>query len=382
MKVLVIAEDLGLGGAEQMGIELANALAEKKINTYFAAAPGVLASRLKDVKLFEIPKYTLFSIGKIVNRLRRILVEIKPDIIHCINATSVILAGIAVRIAGLKIKIVLMRQSCRLTRVPIFLGAYLINKYCDAIIAADTERYNDMRRDGIKTKILVLQNFIDCDKIDRKMQSYNKDKLRDELGIDKKDFVVVMAGRLIPDKRFDKFISILAECSLKFDKRIVGLVVGDGSERQKLENLAGKYSSKAKILFLGFQEDVFKYFSISDLFLFPSEHEEVFPVSLVEACAAGLPVVCSNILGNRNIVENGYNGFLSNDDDYCKDILRIMQDKKLEARLSENAKELAKKRFDRKKIIKKIINLYKNLIKNYNEKDKRKLSFMQYKCKK
>ena len=77
MKVLIVNESLSLGGAESMSVELANTLADKNIKTYFISASGALLISLdKKIIFYEIPKYNLFSIFKILINYQRLFLKL------------------------------------------------------------------------------------------------------------------------------------------------------------------------------------------------------------------------------------------------------------------------------------------------------------------
>lgn len=362
MKVLIVNESLKLGGAESMSIELANALVREKIAVYFASSIGPLVKRLNaNIDFFEIPKFHIFSIRKIIYALSEIISKIKPDIIHAQGATLATLAGISTHKAHSNSFKILTHHSKKFTRVPRFLAAYLLNKYCDHIIAISQSKYNELQRMGIfYSKISLIPNFVDCNQINSQVNSLNKNLIRQELNISKNNYVITMIGRLILAKRFDKFIKILVQFSTKSKKEVVGLIIGDGPAQKKLENLAHYYSDKVKIFFLGYQSNAYKYLSISNIFLFPSEHDEVLPMVLIEASATGVPIVCSNILGNNDIVKDGKNGFLISDseEEYTNCILKIINDNDLALKMSNNGIKVVKNEFDKKKIVNKIISLY------------------------
>jgi glycosyltransferase involved in cell wall biosynthesis len=187
-----------------------------------------------------------------------------------------------------------------------------------------------------------------------------------------------MIGKLIPKKRFDKFIEIIALCSKKLKKEVVGLIIGEGPMRKKLEVLARNYSKKVKIYFLGYQEGIYKYLSISNIFLFPSEHHEVLPMGLIEASASGIPIICSNIPGNNDIVRDGYNGFLINgsEKEYIDCINRILNNDGLTLKMSRNGIKMAKSKFDRNIVVNNVILQYKKLLnsKDYMKKSSREPS--------
>ena len=365
IKVLIINESLRLGGAESMSVELANALIENDVKTYFTSASGPLKERLnKNIDFFEIPKFSIFSVKKIIDSLSKIISMVKPNIIHSQGATLSILAGISAYKIRLNPVKILTHHSRKFTRLPSFLSVYLLNKYCDHIIAISQSKYNELAQMKVfPSKISLIPNFVDCSQINRQVNSFNRRAICQKLNIPEGSYVIIMIGRLIPSKRFDKFIKILAQCSEKLNKKVTGLIIGDGPERKNLEQIAISYSNKVKILFLGYQNNIYKYLSISNLFLFPSEYE-VLPMALIEASAMGVPVVCSNIPGNNDIVKNGYSGFLVSDseEEYSNYILKILNDRNLALKISNNEIKIVKEKFDKGVVVNNIISLYKKLI--------------------
>jgi len=379
MKVLIVNESLSLGGAESVSVELANALADKNIKTYFTSASGALLNRLdKKIIFYEIPKYNLFSIFKIINKLSEIIFKIKPDIIHNQGATLSVLTGIALKKNRLKSINILTHHSRTFTRLPHFLAVYLLNHYCDYIIAISQSKYIELQLMGFSiNKLSLIPNFVDCDLINTYTNSFGKGSIYQQLNISRDSYIITMIGRLIPVKRFDKFIEIIALCSKKLKKEVVGLMIGEGPMRKKLEELARNYSKKVKIYFLGYQEDIYKYLSISNIFLFPSEYE-VLPMGLIEASASGIPIICSNIPGNNDIVQDGYNGFLlkGSEKEYVDCINRILNNDGLALKMSRNGIKMAKSKFDRNIVVNNVILQYKKLLnsKDYMKKSSRKSS--------
>jgi glycosyltransferase involved in cell wall biosynthesis len=371
MKVLILNEDLGLGGVESMLVQLANALTEREnFRIYVASAPGPLVKRLNsDIGYFQIPKYNFFSIKKLIKALSKIISETKVDIIHSQGATLSVLAGIAIKKADSRPINILTRHSRSFHEIPNTVAGFLINRYCDHIIALSETKHKSLSRAGIKAEnISHIPNFVDCDEIAKQVSSFSKESICRELNIPSDSHIVTMIGRLIPAKRFDKFIRILAQCSTRTKRDFAGLIIGDGESRSALDELAENYSDQLKILFLGYQKNVYKYLSISDVFLFPSEHPEVLPMVLIEALSSGIPIVCSNIPGNNDIVIDGYNGFLINgtEKEYSDRFLKILQDQDLALRISNNAIKTARYKYDKEVVVNKIISLYKNLLYDYS----------------
>jgi len=191
------------------------------------------------------------------------------------------------------------------------------------------------------------------------VNSTDKYAVRAVLDIPNDAVIAVMVGRLAPKKGVEKFIDIIRESWQTTPRGLIGLIIGDGELMDNLVKYAGSLVANKKVIFLGYRKDVLKYLCASDIFLFPSEGE-VLPISLIEASAIGLPIVCSDIPGNNDIVKSGFNGILVDPvkGDYLKKITKLLEDREFAGKMTENGICLAKKEFDRKKVIGKIRSLY------------------------
>ena len=117
---------------------------------------------------------------------------------------------------------------------------------------------------------------------------------------------LLVLGRLSPEKGVDVLIQALA-------RRAAGAarltVVGDGPERRRLEQLTADLGLSARVEFVGYRDDVGPFLRAADALVMPS-HREGLPLTLVEALAAGLPVVASDVGGVGELVRDGDNGRL------------------------------------------------------------------------
>jgi L-malate glycosyltransferase len=119
--------------------------------------------------------------------------------------------------------------------------------------------------------------------------------------------VVLYVGRLEPVKGVSRLLA--AWSAAPRDKDLALLIVGDGPLRGDLERQAAASGIGASVRFLGSHADVRPFYEIADVFALPSESEG-FSNALLEAMAAGLPVVASDVGGNRDVVEHGVDGLL------------------------------------------------------------------------
>ncbi|VEF49075.1 group 1 glycosyl transferase [Bacillus freudenreichii] len=117
-------------------------------------------------------------------------------------------------------------------------------------------------------------------------------QIRNELDINKEDYVLGHVGRFSPQKNHSFLIDVFSQYS-KMNNRAVLLLVGDGPLRSDIEEKVQSLHLKKKVKFLGVRSDVNRVLQGIDLFLFPSLHEGL-PVSLIEAQGAGLPCLISD----------------------------------------------------------------------------------------
>lgn len=163
-------------------------------------------------------------------------------------------------------------------------------------------------------------------------QAVDTAKKRKELNIDVDKIIVLSVGETNTNKNHEVIVKALAK--LDHDD-IVYLIVGVGREKENtLTDLAA--SGKVDLRLLGYRTDVKDIYQMADLYAFPSFREGL-SVSLMEAMAAGLPVVCSKIRGNTDLIEDGKGGFLCevNDiDAYAKALTRLADDPDTRHRMS------------------------------------------------
>ncbi len=168
--------------------------------------------------------------------------------------------------------------------------------------------------------------------------SVDRKKKRRELGAPEDAIILVSAGEMIPRKNQAVILKALAE--LNRDRsadeaqkpKYFCVICGHGELQEELLKLAKELKVEQQVLFPGYREDLWELYKASDIFVFPSLQEGL-PAALLEAMAAGLPSVCSDIRGNNELIINGCGGYrvLPKDvDAYVKRIkeLSLMQDKR------------------------------------------------------
>lgn len=171
---------------------------------------------------------------------------------------------------------------------------------------------------------------------------------------------ILFVGRLEKQKNIQQLLHALKGISEKFDT----FLVGEGSLLNELINLTNQLDLTG-INFVGRADGnkLLKYYKQSDIFVFPSEREGM-PLALLEACAMGMPIATTKVIGNKDIVKNNINGFLvpfNNSKELQKSILKISSDKNRYLRFSQNSKEISKE-FSWEKIVYQFTKIYEKTI--------------------
>lgn len=180
-----------------------------------------------------------------------------------------------------------------------------LSKYTDMLITMNKEDYRRAKSSFFSKRIEYVPGVgIDLEKIDSvKINIRNK---RKELKIPEHSFVIASVGELSKRKNHALVLHALEEIK---NKNICYIICGHGKEETKLKKAADNKSLSEMVRFLGYRHDVIEILKAADGFVFPSRQEGL-PVALMEAMACGLPVIASDIRGNKDLLEHGKGGFL------------------------------------------------------------------------
>ncbi len=150
--------------------------------------------------------------------------------------------------------------------------------------------------------------------------------LRKQLGISEDTIVLLSVGEMSKRKNHKVIIKAIAKLN---NDNIVYIICGIGKLEKELAKLADKL--KVKVIFPGYRNDIKHYYTIADIFAFPSLQEGL-PVALMEAMASGLPIICSYIRGNTDLIENCVGGYLIDSKDieqFAERINTMIQNKRM-----------------------------------------------------
>jgi L-malate glycosyltransferase len=192
----------------------------------------------------------------------------------------------------------------------------LLARRLDRVIVVSDEQAAIWRKRGFPAaRVMVITNGIVAG-----AGGASKENLRERFGIDREAVVAVLVATLRPEKRVPDFIAAVASAHER-DSSVIGLVVGDGPERVVVETAARLAPA---VSLLGHRNDVEDLLRAADVFVLTSEQEAV-PMSMLEAMAAELPLVATDVGGLRSVILSGENGWLVPVGDHAALAARLLE---------------------------------------------------------
>ena len=188
-------------------------------------------------------------------------------------------------------------------------------------------------------------------------------EIRARIGVSPDRFVVGWFGRMTAVKRTDDLLDALAALRERGVDALL-LLVGDGSDRERLERLAHGRGLAKSVLFLGYQDDVARWYAACDAIVLSSANEGT-PVTLIEALAAGRPVVATRVGGVEDVVEDGVTGHLVRPGDthaIAERLALLAADPELRRRMGETGRAQMLQRYAVPRLVDDVDRLYRTLL--------------------
>ena len=228
-------------------------------------------------------------------------------------------------------------------------------------VNSDDPDYLEKRGVISKNKITIIKSVgIDTNEFNpNNISTIEIDKLQEELNL-KNKIVVLMVGRAIWHKGVREFYE--ASDILSTYDNVKFILVGDIDDGNH-SSANRKFLSSGSVLWLGHRDDVLNLTALSDIYVLPSYREGV-PRTLLEAISMAKPIVTTNTVGCREVVNDGENGFLvpvKNSQILADKIELLIKDKELRKVMGENGRIRAEKEFDVNQVVNQYLKLYKIL---------------------
>lgn len=366
IKIMHILPSLEIGGMENALITLINEMDthffENQIFCFdFKNYENSIQHRLKDE---NIPIY-IFEKGDGIDywlpiKIARILKKQKINIVHTRNFAALLYGSTAAKLAGVQGVIADIRG-----RIPADEGqkckrlSFLVSKFVG--VSEDIKKMLKMDFKIKESKIITIYNGV---QISNESQRLDITSLRTKLGLEQSDFIIGTIGRIEPVKDYSTLIRMSAPILLKYRNAKL-MIVGDGSQRAELEILAQNLGISSQTIFTGYQKDISSYLQLINVFVLTSISEGISNV-LLEAMAASIPVIATNVGGNPEIVSNNQTGFLiprNNLNQITEKIELMINNPELASNLGESGRKLVEEKFTIEKMVTEYQSLYQSIIK-------------------
>ena len=317
---------------------------------------------------YDIPfERSPFKSGNIkaYKELKKVIDEGHYDIVHCHTPVGAALTRLAAEDARKKgTKVFYTAHGFHFyDGAPLvnWLTYYPVEKYLarktDVLITINKEDYNRAKKFKAGKVVYVSGVGIDLSKF--KSKPYIRGQKRQELGFKEDDFLLLSVGELIERKNHRVVLEALAKLKKEpiYD-HLYYLICGIGVLEDELKKLADDLGISDHVKFLGYRRDISDICNAVDVFVFVS-YQEGLPVALMEAMACGLPVICSKIRGNTDLVDDGDNGVfvVNNPDDVAMKIKKLGSIDQFRRTLADSAENSIKK-FDLNEVEKQMAHIY------------------------
>jgi N-acetyl-alpha-D-glucosaminyl L-malate synthase BshA len=358
--------------ATELGLELAHRGHEIHFITYRQPVRLALLNSKVHYHEVNVPEYPLFHYQPYELALSSKLVDMvklyKIELLHVHYAIPHAYAGYMakqmLKDEGIIIPMVTTLHGTDITLVgnhPFYKTAvsFSINKSDIVTSVSQSLKDDTYKLFNIKKEIHVIPNFIELDKIRNESQI----SCHRSVMAKKEERIVTHISNFRKVKRIPDIIKIFYKIQEKIPAKL--MMVGDGPEKVKAEQLCKEMGIEDKVIFFGNSSEIDQILSYSDLFLLPSETES-FGLAALEAMAWSVPVISSNSGGLSEVNFDGISGYLSNVgdiDSMAENALKILSDDATLAIFRESALSVAQK-FDIKNILPLYEALYHEAINN------------------
>lgn len=349
LRLAILIDNLDLGGAQKLLLVQIDAMAATHdilivnfgretplARTLVEAGAEVVSRRL--TRLLDIA-----ALGK----LRRELTAWRPDMIHSHLLYAAIVGSVMSRKLGTPHVTTIHNERGEVlgafNRIKCGLERVALSKGTDVAIACGPRVAQAQRPRVGRTPLVTVQNRV---RPIPRLSSQTRKRRREDLGLEADDVVLVAAGRLVKQKGFDLLLDAFAPVA-ETEAHVVLLLAGDGPERDALAAQAARLGSGLRVRMLGTLEDLEPILALSDALVLSSRHEGL-PLVLLEALAAGLPIIATRVGDVETVVDDNSALLVEpmQTEALTRALFQLVNDPELRSRLGEGAQRAGRAQTD------------------------------------
>ena len=269
-------------------------------------------------------------------QLVKIIKDENINLVHCHTPMGAVLARLAAKKCGIKDVLYTAHGFHFFKGAPIknWLIYYpverFLSRYTGTQICINMEDFNNAKKFKAANVEYIAGVGIDTKDIKEKsdIEDKEKDELKKELNLKDTDRILITAGEMI-ERKNQKFLLEVVKKIKEKENSIKLIVCGHGRLEHFLKAKAKELGIENNVIFTGYRTDIYKILGLAEIFLF-SSLQEGLPVAVMEAMAVGLPVVCSNVRGNADLIDNEKGGYVLDkfdSDRWSDSIYSLLMDK-------------------------------------------------------
>lgn len=324
--------------------------------------------------------------GVAYRKIKELIEEIKPDIVHTHAAKS----GIIGRLAADACKVPIIVHTFHghvfhsyfnkfTTKTFIHIERYLAKRSTGIVAISESQKHElgNIYKICEPEKIEIIPLGLDLDKFEIK-QEMKREDFRKRYNIEEDEIAIGIIGRIVPVKNHALFVAAAKKLLEKTTKKVRFMIIGDGDVRPAMEKQfadAGidytyfpENDRKATAFCISWHKEIDKVLAGLDIVALTS-HNEGTPVSLIEAQAANKPVVSTCVGGVSDIVVEGKSGFIVKPDhveEFADALLKLVEDEAMRSSFGEAGSKNVKERFSYQRLVRDMKAFYYKLMEQKN----------------
>ena len=360
--LMQITHDLAIGGLQQVVVNICRSIDREnfKVSVLCLRALGEFVPDVQSlgIKVFSLPQKKRGVDYLSFLKVARILRQEKIDVIHTHNTQPFVDGTLGALLSGVKTIVHTDHARDFPDKRRYMFAEWLMSHFAYRVVGvSEHTSANLIKYEKISpTKVITIPNGIDGSRF---LIEIDRNKKRQELGIKNKGPIIGLGVRLTEQKGITYLLQAMPQVIKSFPD-IILVIAGDGELKSSLQNEAKELGVTDNVLLLGARLDIPELLKLFDIYVLPSLWEGM-PMVLLEAMAAGCPVVATDVGGVSKVITDGENGLLAAPEDpqqLVDGVIKLLSNSDLRQLFIENGLRKFKKKFSSDKMTQQYERLY------------------------